>query len=37
MDLWEIAKICGEWLMYLINGLNMQEMTYIYMGNGSSI
>ena len=21
VDLWEIAKICGEWLKYLINGL----------------
>ena len=20
-DLWEIAKICGKWLKYLINGL----------------
>ena len=21
VDQWEIAKICGEWLKYLINGL----------------
>ena len=21
LDLWEIAKICGKWLKYLINGL----------------
>ena len=21
VDLWEIAKICGKWLKYLINGL----------------
>ena len=30
VDLWEIAKVCGKWLKYLINGLNMWEMTYIY-------
>ena len=30
VDLWEIAHICGKWLKYLINGLNMWEMTYIY-------
>ena len=21
VDLWEIAKICGKWIKYLINGL----------------
>ena len=21
VDFWEIAKICGEWLKYLMNGL----------------
>ena len=26
VDLWEIAKICGKWLKYLINGLSMWEM-----------
>ena len=30
VDLWEIAKTCGKWLMYLIDGLNMWEMTYIF-------
>ena len=23
VDLWEMAKICGEWLKYLTNGLKM--------------
>ena len=30
VDLWEIAQICGKWLQYLINGLNMWELTYIF-------
>ena len=30
VDLWEIAKICGKWLKYLINVLNMSEMKYIF-------
>ena len=30
VDLCEKAKICGKWLKYLINGLNMWEMTYIF-------
>ena len=29
VDLWEKVKICGKWFKYLINGLNMWEMTYI--------
>ena len=36
IGLWEIDKIFGKWLMCLINGLNMSEMTYIF-GNGSGI
>ena len=28
--MWEIAKICGKRLKYLINGLNMWEMTFIW-------
>ena len=31
VDFWEIANICGKWLKYLINGLNMWEMTYIFL------
>ena len=27
VDLWEIAKMCGEWLKYLMNGLINSEMT----------
>ena len=30
LDLWEIAKICGKWLKYLIKSLNMSEMTYLF-------
>ena len=30
VDLREIAKICGKWLKYLINGFNMWEVTYIF-------
>ena len=30
VDLWEIAITCGKFLKYLINGLNMSEMTYIF-------
>ena len=30
VDLREIAKICGKRFKYLINGLNMWEMTYIF-------
>ena len=30
VDLWEIAKICGKCFKYLINGLNMWEITYIF-------
>ena len=26
VDLWEIAEICGKWLKYLTNGLNMEEL-----------
>ena len=25
--MWEMAKIYGKWLKYLINGLNMWELT----------
>ena len=25
--MWEMAQICGKWLKYLTNGLNMQELT----------
>ena len=31
VDLWEIAKICGKWLKYLTNGLNMFELTEIFL------
>ena len=27
LDLWEIAKICGEMTYYLTNGLKMWKMT----------
>ena len=27
VDLWEMAEICGKWLKYLTNGLNMAELT----------
>ena len=27
--MWEIAKICGKWLKYLTNGLNVFQMTQI--------
>ena len=27
VDLWEIAKICGEWLKYLMKGLINSDMT----------
>ena len=27
VDLWEMSKIYGEWLKYLTNNLNMQELT----------
>ena len=30
VDWWDLAQICGKWLKYLINGLNMWEMTYIF-------
>ena len=30
VDLWEIAKTCLKWLQYLINGLNVWELTYIF-------
>ena len=30
VDLFEIAKICGKWLKYLINSLNMSVMTYLF-------
>ena len=26
VDVWEMAKICGKWLKYLTNGLDMWEM-----------
>ena len=30
VDLWEIAKTCGKWLKYFINGLNIWEMMCIF-------
>ena len=30
VDLLEIAKICGKWLKYLINGLIIWEMAYVF-------
>ena len=27
VDLWEMAKIYGNWLKYLTNGLNIWELT----------
>ena len=40
INLWEIAKICGKWIKYLINHLINSEMTQRfgkqlkYFGNG---
>ena len=37
VDLYEIVKICGKWLKYLKNGLNMWDMhgaRIIYLRNG---
>ena len=33
----EAALLCWKFLKNLTNGLNMWEMTYIYVGNGLSI
>ena len=27
VDMWERAKICGKWLKYVTNGLNIYEIT----------
>ena len=27
VDMWEIAEICGKWLEYLTNSLNVAELT----------
>ena len=41
--MWETAKICGKWLKYLTNGVNMWELSQRFgkwlkhMGNGFDI
>ena len=41
--MWEMAKICGKWLKYLTNGVNMCELTQRFgkwlkhLGNGFDI